>query len=136
MRRRIASLYTSNQPKRWPPTTNQLSGVMGDYVNSYTLASEPANQPASQPGSQRLHAGDGMPSCLPSDFAERQSNVGELLLEGLVHVLLEVRGFHVLDYRGLKERAGKKEETFMGGGHKGGPWALPPTPPPLAAAVR
>ena len=40
----------------------------------------------------------------PPYFAERQPYVGELLLEGFVHVLLEVRRLDVLDDSGLGER--------------------------------
>ena len=40
----------------------------------------------------------------PPDLAQRQPDVGELLPEGLVHVLLEVRGLHVLNHRGLQQR--------------------------------
>lgn len=39
---------------------------------------------------------------LPPDLAERQSYVGEFLLEGFVHVLLEVRGFDVFNDRSLQ----------------------------------
>lgn len=39
---------------------------------------------------------------LPPDLAERQPYVGEFLLEGFVHVLLEVRGFDVFDDRSLQ----------------------------------
>lgn len=38
---------------------------------------------------------------LPPDLAERESYVGEFLLEGFVHVLLEVRGFDVFNDRSL-----------------------------------
>lgn len=40
---------------------------------------------------------------LPADLAEGQSYVGEFLLEGFVHVLLEVRGFDVFDDRSLEK---------------------------------
>lgn len=40
----------------------------------------------------------------PPDFAEGQPYVGELLLERLIHVLLEVRRLDVLYDRSLKER--------------------------------
>ena len=39
---------------------------------------------------------------VPSDLAERQLDVWELLLEGLVHVFLEVRGLHILYDGGLQ----------------------------------
>lgn len=41
---------------------------------------------------------------LPPDLAQGQFDVWELLPEGLVHVLLEVRGLHVLYHRGLQGR--------------------------------
>lgn len=41
---------------------------------------------------------------LPPDFAQCQFDVWELLPEGLIHVLLEVGGLHVLYYGGLRER--------------------------------
>lgn len=44
---------------------------------------------------------------LPPDLAERQSYVGEFLLEGFVHVLLEVRGFDVFDDRSLQTHVKK-----------------------------
>lgn len=40
-------------------------------------------------------------TALPPDLAQRQANVRELLLERLVHVLLQVGGLDVLDNRGL-----------------------------------
>lgn len=40
---------------------------------------------------------------LPPDLAEGQSYVGEFLLEGFVHVLLEVGGFDVFDDRSLEK---------------------------------
>lgn len=40
---------------------------------------------------------------LPPDLAEGQPNVGEFLLEGFVHVLLEVGGFDVFDDRSLEK---------------------------------
>ena len=43
-------------------------------------------------------------SGLPPYLAEREPNVGELLLEGLVHVLLEVRRFDVFDDRRLERK--------------------------------
>lgn len=45
---------------------------------------------------------------LPPDLAEGQPDVGEFLLEGFVHVLLEVRGFDVFDDRSLKMKKNKK----------------------------
>lgn len=41
---------------------------------------------------------------LPPDLAEREPYVRELLLEGFVHVLFEVRGFDIFDDRGLKRK--------------------------------
>lgn len=53
-------------------------------------------------------------STVPPNFAECQPYVGELLLEGLVHVLLEVRGFDVFDDRRLKrETRGGVRETKL-----------------------
>lgn len=46
---------------------------------------------------------------LPPDLAEGQTDVGELLLEGFVHVLLEVRGFDVFDDRSLEKQTNQKE---------------------------
>lgn len=40
---------------------------------------------------------------LPPDLAEGQTYVGEFLLEGFVHVLLEVGGFDVFDDRSLEK---------------------------------
>lgn len=41
---------------------------------------------------------------LPPDLAQGQFDVRELLPEGLIHVLLEVRRLHVLYHRGLQGR--------------------------------
>lgn len=35
---------------------------------------------------------------VPPYFAECQLNVRKLLLEGLIHVLLEIGGLHIVDY--------------------------------------
>lgn len=53
-------------------------------------------------------------SALPPNLAEREPYVWEFLLEGFVHVLLEVRGFDVFDDRGLKRktRGGVKMTTL------------------------
>lgn len=51
---------------------------------------------------------------LPPYFAECQLYVWEFFLEGFVHVLFEVRGFHVFDDRSLekKTRGGVKMTTL------------------------
>ena len=41
---------------------------------------------------------------LPPNLAEGKPYVGELLLEGFVHVFLEVRGFDVFNDRSLKRK--------------------------------
>lgn len=42
--------------------------------------------------------------CLPPYLTKCKPYVGELLLEGFVHVLLEVRGFDVFNDRSLKRK--------------------------------
>lgn len=51
---------------------------------------------------------------LPPYFAKCQLYVWEFFLEGFVHVLFEVRGFHVFDDRSLekKTRGGVKMTTL------------------------
>lgn len=41
---------------------------------------------------------------LPPYLAECEPDVGEFLLEGFVHVLLEVKGFDVFDDRSLEKK--------------------------------
>lgn len=54
-------------------------------------------------------------SDLPPNLAECEPYVGEFLLEGFVHVLLEVRGFDVFNDRSLrrKNRGGVKMTTLL-----------------------
>lgn len=48
---------------------------------------------------------------LPPNLAECQPDVGEFLLEGFVHVLLEVRGFDVFNDRRLKRKTRRGVNT-------------------------
>lgn len=58
----------------------------------------------------RIHSLRSSDAVLPPDLAEGQPYVGEFLLEGFVHVLLEVRGFDVFNNRSLKNKQTKKKE--------------------------
>lgn len=49
--------------------------------------------------------------CLPSYLAQRELDVGKLLLERLVHVLLQIGGLDVLHHGGLQ----RHQETSVSG---------------------
>lgn len=78
--------------------------VLGQLPDlSLQAAAHTSRRQTSDIGPARVHSTTLRDSrtALPPDLAQRQANVRELLLERLVHVLLQVGGLDVLDNRGL-----------------------------------